>query len=453
MSRSSPAHSPKPLPGTGTRHSRVDQRAAAWEQLRCEMAAAGFPAPVIRSFPVPFEQVRWMLEVLPPADLERRYLDNALLLQEAEWFLRELSLSLAEVPHLLLLLDREGWILRLTGDDFILARMKEAGVVQGSRAAPDSVIGGLNEVSLCDGQPAVALFPEFKSSPGWTLLSLPLHLPPQGNAGLLAVGYSDRRVSRRVYSHAYTASAAIERQMLWSDRLAQADRLSLVGTMISQIVHEVKNPLAAMKAALQLAKNSRGEEFVECFHLLNKEIEELNALVENLLGLAKPAPAHFGLQCLETILEEVLGLIRYEAALRNIRIDFRPGRTASFLRCDSRLLKQAFLNLARNAVQAMPQGGTLTLAAHRNARRGGATVEVVDTGVGISPENLAHLFEPFFTTKGTAGTGLGLSVTRKIICEVHQGDISVESTLGTGTRFTAFLPFNPEVRPSESAGA
>ncbi|MDI6872018.1 MAG: ATP-binding protein [Bacillota bacterium] len=425
----------------------MDQRWKAWQALRNEVVRAGLPAPEIRCHTAPFGELAEKRESLPSPDLENRYLENALLLQEADWFLRELDLALSEVPHFVALLDREGWLLRLSGDHGILNRQHTLGVVPGTRAAADSPSASLLETALCEGHPSVALFPAPAGSgmPGWTVIVLPLRLPPQGSAGALVAAYSDRRSSCRVYSQVYTAARAIERQMLWSDRLAQADRLSLVGTMISQIVHEVKNPLAAMKAALQLAKNSEGDERIDCLQLVNKEIEELNALVENLLGLAKPAPAQFALQCVETILEEVLELVRYEAALRNIRIDFRQGRAASFLRCDNRLLKQALLNLARNAIQAMPQGGVLTIAIHRQTRKGGVEVEVSDTGIGIAPEHLTRLFEPFFTTKGKAGTGLGLSVTRRIIEEVHQGRITVESALGVGTRFTVFLPFNPEM--------
>ncbi|MGE5552861.1 MAG: two-component system sensor histidine kinase NtrB [Betaproteobacteria bacterium] len=429
-----------------------EQRRQAWETLRDELAKAGLPAPKIKCYPHPFDEFVETSEALAPADLECRYLDNALLLQEADWFLRDLELSLSEVPHFVALLDRDGWLLKLRGDRCVLERQHIVGMVPGSRPAAGSPSALLIEKVLTGGHPVVALFPPPAGCgvPGWTAIIFPLRTTPQGNAGLLVVAYCDRRISRRVYSQVYTAAAAIERQMLWSDRLAQADRLSLVGTMISQIVHEVKNPLAAMKAALQLAKSSEEAERNECLEVVNREIEELNALVENLLGLAKPAPARFALECLEPILEEVVGLIRYEAALRSIRIDFRPGRTSSFLHCDNRLLKQALLNLTRNAIQAMPHGGVLTLAVHRQARKGGVQVEVGDTGVGMSPDALAHLFEPFFTTKGKAGTGLGLSVTRRIIEEVHQGRISVDSSVGVGTLFTVFLPFNPELQAAET---
>lgn len=432
----------------------LERRWQAWCDLREQVARAGLPVPRIFKYTTPLEEALEPLECLPPRELEHRYLENAVLLQEADWFLRELNLSLGEVPHRVALLDREGWCLRVFGGADSLAERHVAHLAPGTRATADSPLGVLLEVGLCDGDPCVALFPAARplgGPPGWTMLLLPLRLPPQGNAGVLLLSFSDRRVSCRAYSQAYTASTAIEHQLIWTDRLAQADRLSLVGTMISQIVHEVKNPLAAMKAALQLALTGGPAERDECLRLVDKEIEELNTLVENLLGLAKPAPAQFSLQCLETILEDVLGLIRYEVSLRSIRIDFQAGKTASFLRCDARLLKQAFLNLARNAIQAMPQGGVLTFAIHRQPQRGGVAIEVADTGVGISPENVAHLFEPFFTTKGTAGTGLGLSVTRRIIQEAHQGEIAVQSTLGAGTRFVVFLPFNPEVQPAPTA--
>lgn len=433
----------------------MEQRWKAWHDFGHSLARAGLPAPEILHCTKPLSDYGYRRDALTARELEQRYLENALLLQEADWFLRDLDVSLGEVRHVILLLDREGWVLRVhaTHEDF--ARLAHSGIRIGTRAAADSPDVSFMEPALCGGQPVVALFPAVHplGEPGCTMIMLPIHLPSQGTAGTISVAFYDRRVSCRLYSYTYAGAAAVERQMLWNDRLARADRLSLVGTMISQIVHEVKNPLAAMKAALQLAQASAGADRNECLELVNKEIEELNSLVENLLSLAKPAQAQFALHCLESVLEEVLGLVGYEAALRSIHLEYRQARTPSFLRCDPRLLKQAFLNLIRNAIQAMPQGGILTLAVHRTVRRGGVTVQVADTGVGIPTEHLAHLFEPFFTTKGTSGTGLGLSVTRRIIKEVHQGEIGVESTSGVGTRFTVFLPFNPEVRASENVEA
>jgi signal transduction histidine kinase len=419
-----------------------DRRWQAWQTLRDEVAKTGLPVPDLLCqavlSPAPTEAGSCSAQASSaPDDPEERSLAKALLLQEADWFLHELDLSLREVPHFVALLDREGRLLQQYGDP-----------------TPSAATTFLGETVLSSGRPAVVLSPPRSGSgaPGWTVIAFPLRPATLDIAGLLLTAYCDRRISYRVYAQAYSAAAAIERQLLWSDRLAQADRLSLVGTMISQIVHEVKNPLAAMKAALYLAKHSEGGEQAECLQLVDKEIEELNTLVENLLSLAKPASAQFALECLTPLLQEVVGLVRYEAALRNVRIAFRPGRSASFVRCDRRLLKQALLNLARNAIQAMPQGGVLTLAIRRKARLGGVEVEVADTGVGIAPENLAHLFQPFFTTKGKSGTGLGLSVTRRIVEKVHRGRISIASTVGVGTRFTLFLPFDPDASAVEAPG-
>lgn len=424
-----------------------DERSRAWERLIAEVEHAGFPRPELHYVPAPLEQAEFTAEALPAEEFGRRCHDHGPLMQEADWFLRDLDLSLSEVPHFIALRDADRWLLEVRGDEASLAILEGLGFAPGRRAWP----GWLPHPCLRrDNPPMIHLYPASQpSQPGWTVIAITLRRPPEGMAGTIACGFCDRRSSTRIFSMLYSAVAAIERQILWSDRLAQADRLSIVGTMISQIVHEVKNPLAAMKAALQLAKHGDGAERDECLQLLHKEIDELNTLVENLLSLAKPTPPRFALQCLEVILSEVLGLVRYEADLRMVRIDFRPGRIASFLRCDAHLLKQAFLNIARNAVQAMPSGGVLRVAVQRRPAKAGVIVEISDTGVGIPPEHLPHLFEPFFSTKEIGGTGLGLSVTRRTIEGVHLGQIRVESIPGSGTRFQILLPFNPE--PSAAA--
>lgn len=434
---------------TAVTYSPGDARLHAWLKLAEEVERAGFVRPEVHRARVPFERAKLTRETLAAHELHQRMRDNAPVMQEAEWFLKDLHLSLNDVPHFVAFCDSDGWILEVRGDAGSLPTLGRLGCATGRRGL---AVSRPHPALRRDSPPVIRLFPGAgPGQPGWTIISVVVRRPPEGVAGRLVAGYCDRRASTRIFSLLYSAAAAIERQILWSDRLAQADRLSIVGTMISQIVHEVKNPLAAMKAALQLAKHGEGLEREECLQLLNKEIDELNTLVENLLSLARPAPARFSLQCLEVVLAEVLGLVRYEANLRMVRIDFRPGRTASFLRCDSHLLKQAFLNLARNAIQAMPQGGVLSLAVQRRPAKAGVSVEVSDTGVGIPAEHLPHLYEPFFTTKEIGGTGLGLSVTRRIIEDVHMGQIRVESVQGVGTRFQVFLPFNPEPRAASEA--
>jgi signal transduction histidine kinase len=167
-------------------------------------------------------------------------------------------------------------------------------------------------------------------------------------------------------------------------------------------------------------------------------VQRLNAIVEQFLSLARPLTLKREKIAVNVFLTELTTLAVGEATSANVNIDLKIAPGLPPLDTDPNYLKQLLLNLILNGVQAMPAGGTLTVAA--DADKDQLRLTVADQGSGIEPDSMAKIFEPYFTTKPN-GSGLGLSIARRI-AEAHGGKITVESAPGQGSRFHVFLPFN-----------
>jgi signal transduction histidine kinase len=171
--------------------------------------------------------------------------------------------------------------------------------------------------------------------------------------------------------------------------------------------------------------------------VIEREIRRLDRVVQGLLRFTRPEDLRLAAVSAMTLFDEILPLIEPEATSARVRCVVECPSPAPVLNGDVEMLRQVFLNLALNACQAMPQGGTLRFAA---APADGDRVElrVEDTGVGIPPEHLDRIFNLYFTTK-PGGTGMGLAMAFRIV-QMHDGEIEVESTPGRGTTFRVFLP-------------
>jgi len=220
--------------------------------------------------------------------------------------------------------------------------------------------------------------------------------------------------------------------------LERSEQLAAVGELAASIAHEVRNPLAGMKGAMEvllrsLAVNERQREVMD---EVVAQIVRLENLVRDLLTFARPQLLNRQPVQVHALLERALRLLHDEAALREIEVvqDFPPE--AGTVLGDAQQLEQVFLNLIHNAVQAMEDGGTLTLSTR--AARGRVTITFKDSGRGIPASVLPNIFQPFFTTKHR-GSGLGLSIVRKIL-EAHGAEIWVDSEAGRGTTATVVLP-------------
>jgi signal transduction histidine kinase len=168
------------------------------------------------------------------------------------------------------------------------------------------------------------------------------------------------------------------------------------------------------------------------------EARRLNSIVEQFLSLARPLDIKPEVFLLQDLLHELATLVANEAQQSKVQIRVAAPLTLPPLKADREYLRQTLLNLILNGLQAMPEGGTLTL--ETNTSKGNFLISVTDTGTGIAPENRTRIFEPYFTTK-PKGSGLGLAVTRRII-ETHGGTIAFSSEAGQGCSFQIALPIN-----------
>lgn len=226
-------------------------------------------------------------------------------------------------------------------------------------------------------------------------------------------------------------------------RLRRAESLASLTTLAAGVAHEIKNPLGSMGIHLQLIQKkiggkSRVDPRTIGSHLdvIGEEVDRLNRIVVDFLFAVKPMDTRLEEGDINLVIQELLEFVRPEMDQAGVRIESSLSPKVPLLRIDARFIKQALLNLIKNAVAAMPEGGTLRVETRR--ADGEALVRVSDTGTGIPDEIMDKIFEPYFTTK-PFGTGLGLTIVFKIVKE-HFGDISVSSRVGEGTTVALSLP-------------
>jgi len=221
-----------------------------------------------------------------------------------------------------------------------------------------------------------------------------------------------------------------EREMCWpylvnelqntQDELLRAEKLTSLGQLAASIAHEINNPLTGVLVYTQLLSVGR-----------------CSRIIRNLLDFARQTEPMLRLVDVNRVIEQVLAMVGHQAQLQNVEIvkEFSPSLPKVIADFDQ--LQQVFTNLTLNAIQAMSEGGKLTL--RTSVENSQVRVDVQDTGCGISKDNLSKLFTPFFTTKAKGkGVGLGLAVVHGII-ERHKGVIKVQSEVGKGTTFTVYL--------------
>jgi signal transduction histidine kinase len=241
-----------------------------------------------------------------------------------------------------------------------------------------------------------------------------------------------------------------EKRIRAVEQLRHADRLRTVGTLASGIAHELGTPLnvIAMRAKMIATKEVPLEEAPDNAKVIVGQTERVTKIVRQLLDFARRrAPQRAEIDVRE-LAEHTGHLLAPLAKKTNVAIDLAPGEPVH-AKVDSAQIEQAITNIVMNGVQAMPEGGKLTIAVSTTEAappetpdmpKKCALIEISDTGIGMSEENLARISEPFFTTKEVGlGTGLGLSVTHGFLQD-HGGWMTAESTLGRGTTFKVYLP-------------
>jgi signal transduction histidine kinase len=227
------------------------------------------------------------------------------------------------------------------------------------------------------------------------------------------------------------------------------EKMASLGILTSGIAHEINNPLGGMLNCVKSMRENPGDlELNERYlPLLDKGLRQIETIMRQLLNFGRMEPLHLRKVNLRSLLDECTMLLSYK--LKNIDFINRIEVDGEHL-LDAEALKQIIINIGLNAIQAMPDGGKLTIACTMEA--GVLTLVFQDTGMGIAEENLPHIFDPFFTTKGVGeGTGLGLAVTYSLVQRMN-GTITVAATLGQGTVFTITIPVAPnQTQPMERA--
>ena len=222
--------------------------------------------------------------------------------------------------------------------------------------------------------------------------------------------------------------------------LIRSERLAALGELAAKVAHELNNPLASihMYASLLVESPVEPEEQRRLAQTMEEQVTRAQRVVRDVLDFARPQAPQPERMSLNAALEYGLRLVGHAAQMAQVTVVEDYGGNLPPVMVDKGLMAQVVVNLAMNAIAAMPQAGALTVTT--GMLRGEVYMRFADTGVGISPENIDRIFEPFFTTKPSPeGTGLGLAVCRSIIAQ-HHGRITVESKLGNGSSFTVWLP-------------
>ncbi len=226
-------------------------------------------------------------------------------------------------------------------------------------------------------------------------------------------------------------------------RLRRAESLAALTTLTAGVAHEIKNPLGSIGIHLELMKKEMSgkqqietQKVMENLLIIKEEVDRLNRIVMDFLFTVRPMNAELSYDELNRVVRELLDFMKFEIAGAGITVDTDLAKANPQILMDERYMKQAVLNILKNAISAMPDGGMLRVQTVQKGNE--LLLKISDTGVGIPDEHMEKIFEPYFTTKDF-GSGLGLTLVYKIVKE-HMGDIEINSKVGEGTSITLRFP-------------
>jgi two-component system, NtrC family, sensor kinase len=235
------------------------------------------------------------------------------------------------------------------------------------------------------------------------------------------------------------------------EEMVRVERMASIGKLAAVVAHEINNPLAGILTYSKLLKKRLArqppvdQENLNMLDLMESESRRCGGIVKNLMTFARTRPMNYEPCDLHGVIDRCVRLVQHQLDLKNIELHLELDKNVSMVRCDQGQIEQVLLALVMNAIDALPNGGNLTLLTRQTSDPNEIQVVVRDDGVGMPPEVLANMFEPFFTTKEHGrGLGLGLAISRNIV-DRHQGKIDVWSEPGRGTAFTITLPVNANV--------
>lgn len=230
--------------------------------------------------------------------------------------------------------------------------------------------------------------------------------------------------------------------------LRKSDKLSAVGQLAAGVAHEVRNPLTVLKGFAQML-HSADKKNSHYYQLMLSEVDRIESIIGEFLLLARPQETQFRKANLCLILQDVITLMETKAVMNKVEIMPLLPPDIPEMECDVNQLKQVFINMIQNAIEAMPLGGQVAIEVRLSARAT-VSIRITDQGCGISDDRIQRLGEPFYSSK-EKGTGLGLMVSYQII-EKHKGRILITSKLDVGTTFEIQLPINQTVREQDQGG-
>jgi signal transduction histidine kinase len=275
---------------------------------------------------------------------------------------------------------------------------------------------------------------------------------------LTGVVFVSRKLNSESYSEAEIAflsmltdqsALAIEYAMMYQfqedklKKLFHADKLATVGELAAGVAHEIRNPLTSIRSTVQYVQKGLSGTKRELVDGIIEEVDRIDRIIHGLLSFSRTSELQMGDVNVKEILDQTLLLLEPELRRYDITVQRRCELPDLQIPADTSQLKQVFLNILLNSIQAMPNGGTITITTDETIRQKSefVCVTISDTGPGIPEQDIARVFDPFYTTKET-GTGLGLSISYGIVNK-HGGEIELESTTEgptTGTTVTVRLP-------------
>lgn len=332
-----------------------------------------------------------------------------------------------DLPTAIIILDRELRIKTANGAFYDLLGFSEK--IEGMpvlKLLPDSALQKQAEdiIRLDDGR-----------------REMEIYLPTNSDRKILKVVM--KRVKRPAIDGVIILVEDVSERAALEEHLLHAEKHFAMGQLAASLIHEIGNPLGIMKSTMSFLHNhltKMGEEVKVHFQVVLENMDRMHELLKDLSEFSKPKRDRFGFYDISSCVSQTVRFVEKECERGGIGIETSFEKGLPTVYCNPHRLKQVLLNLVKNAMEAMPKGGELSIAARRTMSPDGQKmmIEVADTGTGVSEGDLKNIFRPFYTTKKD-GTGLGLFITRNIILE-HDGAINVRSRKGFGTTFSVALP-------------
>lgn len=317
-------------------------------------------------------------------------------------------------------------------------------VLEETFAKPKEEVMNKNLIKILGRKNFRALFPS-DSEQGFRLLSEITLDMPSGRKKIFDIAKTPLLDNKMNPYGTVIVFEDITEKISLQQRLLTSEKLASIGLLSAGVAHEINTPLTGISSYVQiLQRKLSNSKHAQVLDKIEAQAERVARIIKNLLNFARiPSETSFYHVDLKESLQEIISLIDYKLKTLNIDLELNLSPIEPIWAQGERV-QQVFINIILNAIDAMPNGGTLRIELTQQDKE--AVIKIEDTGTGIKDQHLPHIFDPFFTTKGIGkGTGLGLSISYAIINE-HEGHLTVDSERGKGSNFTIFIPMDLDKR-------